>query len=84
MHGTGKAGPALEPRRKAHANMHKQLAVRTSLIAAIAVLACFAIPAAAQAHHIDDEAKCELVGNMPTVSYTVELRRLQRRPHDSR
>jgi len=51
--------------------MHKQRAVRTSLIAAISVLALFAIPAAAQAHHIDTSAKCELVGNTPTVSYTV-------------
>ncbi len=62
--------PAREPGRKAP--MHKQRAMRTPLVAALGVLAFLVVPAAAQAHHIDATASCELK-QRPTVSYTVDF-----------
>jgi len=53
--------------------MNKQRVSRTPLLAVIAVLAFFAVPAAAQAHHIDVAASCTLVDNAPTVTYKVDF-----------
>jgi len=53
--------------------MHKQRAVRTPLIAVIAVLALFAVPAVAQAHHISTTATCDVVNGAPTVNYKVQF-----------
>jgi hypothetical protein len=48
---------------------------RTPLAAAIGVLVCLAVPAVAQAHHVESKAtaKCELVGNQPTVTVEVKF-----------
>jgi hypothetical protein len=48
--------------------MNKQRLRRTPLAAVIGLLAVLIVPAVAQAHHVESTAKCELVGNQPTVT----------------
>ena len=48
--------------------MNKQRLRRTPLAAGIGLLAILIVPAVAQAHHVESTAKCELVGNQPTVT----------------
>jgi hypothetical protein len=48
--------------------MDKQRVLRTPLVAVLGFLAFFAVPAVAQAHHIDTDASCTLVGNKRTVT----------------
>jgi hypothetical protein len=51
--------------------MTKHRFLRTPLAAVIGLLAFLAVPAAAQAHHVESTAKCELVANQPTVTLNV-------------
>ncbi len=53
--------------------MHKQRVLRTPLIAVLGVLAFFAVPAIAQAHHIEATASCKLVDNVSTVEWEVKF-----------
>ena len=53
--------------------MHKQRVLRTPLIAVLGFLAFLAVPAMAQAHHIEATASCELVGNVSTVNWQVNF-----------
>jgi len=48
--------------------MNKQRLRRTPLAAGIGLVAILIVPAVAQAHHVESTAKCELVGNQPTVT----------------
>jgi hypothetical protein len=48
--------------------MHKLRVSRTPLVAVLALLALFVVPAAAQAHHIDTVASCTLKNNVRTVT----------------
>jgi hypothetical protein len=50
--------------------MHKLRVTRTPLVAVLALLALFVVPAAAQAHHVETEAACVLENNVPTVQLT--------------
>jgi hypothetical protein len=47
---------------------------RTSLVAVVGVLVFLAVPAMAQAHHVESTAKCELVGNQPRVTLNVTFK----------
>ena len=53
--------------------MNKQRLLRTPLAAVIGLVAFLAVPALAQAHHIGATASCELVDNVPTVTYRVDF-----------
>jgi hypothetical protein len=53
--------------------MNKQRVLRTPLIAVLGFLAFLAVPAAAQAHHIEATASCKLVDNVSTVSWEVKF-----------
>ena len=46
----------------------KQQLRRTPLVAVVALFAVLVVPSVAQAHHVESTAKCELVGNQPTVT----------------
>src|SRR5687767_11415928 len=71
MHGDRQGGTGTEPRRKAH--MQKQRLLRTPLVAVLGFLAFLAVPAAAQAHHIEATASCDLVDNVSKVSWEVKF-----------
>jgi hypothetical protein len=56
--------------------MKKQALPRAALAAACGLIALLALPAAAQAHHVDSTsyASCELVNGVPTVTFEVEFK----------
>ena len=53
--------------------MFKQRNLRAPLIATLGLLGMFAVPAAAQAHHVDSDAKCVLVNNAPTLQLDADF-----------
>jgi hypothetical protein len=53
--------------------MHKKRVLRTPLIAVLGFLAFLAVPAAAQAHHIEATASCKLNGDQAVATLTVKF-----------
>jgi hypothetical protein len=53
--------------------MHKSRLLRAPLLALFGLLAVLIVPAAAQAHHVNSEAECVLVGDVPTLRLTAEF-----------
>ena len=53
--------------------MHKQRLMKTPALVLFGLLSFLVVPAAAQAHHIDLKASCDLKNNVATVSYTVDF-----------
>jgi hypothetical protein len=53
--------------------MHKQRVMRTSLVAILGFLAFIAVPAVAQAHHIEATASCKLTGNQAVATLAVKF-----------
>ena len=71
MQAIGKAAGTESQGRKAP--MQKQQVLRAPLIAVLGLLAFLVVPAAAQAHHIDVKAQCDLKNNVATVTYRVDF-----------
>jgi hypothetical protein len=53
--------------------MHRQGLFRAPIVAALAALSFFVVPAAAEAHHVESQAECVLVDNQPTLRLTAQF-----------
>jgi hypothetical protein len=53
--------------------MHKLRVMRTPLVAVAALIALFAVPAAAQAHHVETKAECVIKDNAQRIQLTAEF-----------